>query len=109
MVDIMLGKRAPTGRSPVSWPFQNYTRQIAMSDMGMRHWPGRTHRFLQVRLSVPCCSCTCWMWSSRLRRLARSVMLHADAHSQACPEQLCTSRCKRGTPLLQGPMPPTKA
>jgi hypothetical protein len=32
----------------VTFYFNNYTQQIAMGDMAMRDFPGRTHRFVQV-------------------------------------------------------------
>ena len=60
VVDLVLSKRAPSGRTPVSWVYENYTQQIAMSDMAMRAWPGRTHRYLQVRSSASTAlSCAC--------------------------------------------------
>lgn len=45
---MLFGDVSPTGRLPVTVYYNNYTSQISNSDMRMRPWPGRTHRFLQV-------------------------------------------------------------
>jgi hypothetical protein len=49
IADVLFGDVAPGGRLPVTWHFQNFTMQSDFSDMSMRRWPGRTHRYLQVR------------------------------------------------------------
>jgi len=50
IVDVMLaeGGRAPQGRLPVSFLYQNYTLLEDYFSMDMRMYPGRTHRYLQV-------------------------------------------------------------
>lgn len=53
IADVLLGATAPAGRLPVTWYFRNYTTQILSTDMGMRGWPGRTHRFVQVPVLYP--------------------------------------------------------
>lgn len=49
VADVLLGDASPSGRLPVSFPFNNYTEQSDFTSMSMRRWPGRTHRHLQVR------------------------------------------------------------
>lgn len=46
---MLFGDASPSGRLPVSFPFNNYTSQSDFYDMSMRRWPGRTHRHLQAR------------------------------------------------------------
>jgi beta-glucosidase len=48
IAQVLLGDHSPSGRLPVTIYHSNYTRLIANTDMRMRVWPGRTHRFLQV-------------------------------------------------------------
>ncbi|GAB4820706.1 hypothetical protein N2152v2_007752 [Parachlorella kessleri] len=48
LADVLFGRASPSGRLPVTFYSENYTRQVDMGDMRMRPWPGRTHRFLQV-------------------------------------------------------------
>lgn len=48
MADVLLGEASPSGRLPVTFPFNNYTAQADFASMSMRRWPGRTHRYLQV-------------------------------------------------------------
>ena len=50
IADVLFGDVAPAGRLPVTWHFQNFTAQSDFTDMSMRRWPGRTHRYLQVCL-----------------------------------------------------------
>lgn len=53
VVDVLLGKTSPAGRLPITWYFQSYTTHIRATDMRMRPWPGRTHRFVQVPVLYP--------------------------------------------------------
>ena len=48
IADVLFGDASPSGRLPVSFPFNSYTAQSDFYDMSMRRWPGRTHRYLQV-------------------------------------------------------------
>lgn len=45
---VLFGDVAPSGRLPMTWPFNNYTTQIKASNMGLREFPGRTHRYITV-------------------------------------------------------------
>ena len=47
--DVLFGELSPSGRLPVSFPFNNFTAQSDFYEMSMRRWPGRTHRHLQAR------------------------------------------------------------
>ncbi|KAG2501341.1 hypothetical protein HYH03_001131 [Edaphochlamys debaryana] len=53
IADVLLGNAAPAGRLPVSWHYEWYTKLIAMTNMAMRPWPGRTYRYLQVPVLFP--------------------------------------------------------
>lgn len=53
IADVLFGAASPSGRLPVTMYHANYTEQIAMTNMHMRGWPGRTHRFLQVPVLFP--------------------------------------------------------
>ena len=46
---MLFGAYNPSGRLPVTFYYENYTSQILMTDMNMRPFPGRTHKYLQVR------------------------------------------------------------
>jgi beta-glucosidase len=48
VVDILSGDYSPSGKLPVTIYAANYTDQIKATDMGMRRFPGRTYRYLQV-------------------------------------------------------------
>lgn len=51
LANVLWGTRPPTGRLPMTWPFNNFTKQVHESDMRMRPehgFPGRTHRYSQV-------------------------------------------------------------
>lgn len=45
---MLLGAENPSGRLPVTTYYDNYTSLQPATEMGMRKWPGRTHRYLQV-------------------------------------------------------------
>eukprot|EP00041_Stephanoeca_diplocostata_P021760 m.513317 g.513317 ORF g.513317 m.513317 type:complete len:786 (+) comp21904_c0_seq3:179-2536(+) len=53
IADVLFGAVSPSGRLPVTMYHANYTEQVAMTNMDMRGWPGRTHRFLQVPVLFP--------------------------------------------------------
>lgn len=53
IADVLFGLHSPAGRLPVTIYHANYTRAIKMTDMRMRAWPGRTHRFLKVPAVFP--------------------------------------------------------
>ncbi|KAI8462979.1 MAG: glycoside hydrolase superfamily [Monoraphidium minutum] len=49
--DVLFGRVSPSGRLPITWYHENYTRAVSMGDMAMRPnaatgYPGRTYRFL---------------------------------------------------------------
>ena len=50
---VVFGRASPSGRLPITWYFQNYTTQIAASDMRMGSWPGRTYKYTQVPVLFP--------------------------------------------------------
>ena len=49
LVNVLWGKSPPAGRLTMTWPFANFTDQVSEASMAMRPWPGRTHRYIQVR------------------------------------------------------------
>lgn len=53
VADVLFGDVNPSGKLPVTWVYDNYTSLIAMGDMNMRAFPGRTHRFIQVPVLFP--------------------------------------------------------
>ncbi len=44
IANLLFGDASFCGRLPLSYTFNNYTSQIAMSNMDMSDWPGRTYR-----------------------------------------------------------------
>ncbi|KAK9802811.1 hypothetical protein WJX73_010724 [Symbiochloris irregularis] len=53
VLDVVFGKVSPGGRTPETFFFNNYTREIPMSQMDMAMWPGRTHAYVQVPVLYP--------------------------------------------------------
>ena len=51
--EVLFGDRSPSGRLPVTFYYNNYSQLISPSDMHMRPFPGRTHRFLRVAPLFP--------------------------------------------------------
>lgn len=48
IANLLCGRAAFGARLPVTWHFNNYTHQIAMSDMRIAEWPGRSYRHTAV-------------------------------------------------------------
>jgi beta-glucosidase-like glycosyl hydrolase len=48
IAEVLLGKTNPAGLLPVTVYPQKYVSQIPLTDMAMRPFPGRTHKYLQI-------------------------------------------------------------